>query len=171
MTAKAPTHRVICADHTHETFSLEQAERHRAGVERLGHCQLPHVIELRVDGRWVPQHLVRAREILAAPIGTVLQTPDGPLIKASGGWSKETGDRADAVADPATDLGRWRAALGPHEDAILTADRPGGRLDSWCTCRPRPQLESWIRYEHWTTVGRVGHGYLCPVCRAITQTG
>jgi hypothetical protein len=171
MMAKAPTHRVICADHTHETFSLKQAERHRAGVERLGHCWLPHVIEIHVNDRWVPQHLVRAREILAAPIGTVLQTPDGPLIKTSGGWPKETGDRADAAADPATDLGRWRAALGPHEDAILTADSGIGRLDSWCICRVPAGLETWVRYQHWTAEGRAGHGYLCPVCRAITQTG
>jgi hypothetical protein len=168
---KVATHRVTCADHTHETFSLEQAQRHLAAVERLGHCPPAHDIEVRMDGRWVPQHVARARDILAAPVGSILETPDGPLTKTIGNWSKEAGDRADAAANAATEPERWRTALGPHEDAILTADRGNSRLDSWCTCRPDPDLETWIRYEHWTAVGRVGHGYLCPDCRAITQTG
>jgi hypothetical protein len=171
VTAKVTTHRVICADHTHETFSLEQAQRHQAAVERLGHCPLAHVIEVRMDGRWVPQHVARARDILAARVRATLETPDGPLIKTVGSRSKKARGRADAAASATTEPERCHTALGPHEDTILTADGENGRLDSWCTCRPGPELETWVRYEHWTTVGRVGDGYLCPDCRAITQTG
>ncbi|WIN00051.1 hypothetical protein ACTOB_003728 [Actinoplanes oblitus] len=77
---KTPTHRVVCAEDTFETFSLLQAQRHQAGVRRLDGCRLPHVIEVRVGEQWVALHLVRAGEILPAQPGTVLDGADGPLI-------------------------------------------------------------------------------------------
>ena len=171
MVSRIPTHRVVCADHRHETFSLHQAEHHRTGVERLRLCQLLHTIEVRVNDQWVPQHLVQAQDMLAAPIGAVLDTPDGPLVKTSGGWSKETTDRANVIADTTTEPEAWQTALGPHEHAELTTDGRSAHLDTWCTCPNPSPLEAWIRYEHWTTTGRAGHGYLCPTCRMITQTG
>ena len=171
MSGKGPTYRVVCAEHVLEVAGPEQAERQLAAVEKLGGCRLLHTVEALVDGQWVPMHLVRAREILAAPCGATLHTADGPLIKNSGAWPKQAGERADAVADAGRDPQAWIAALGAHERAILTGDGREARRDGWCSCLPPPALETWIRYERWTGEGRVGHGFLCPSCRFLTQTG
>jgi hypothetical protein len=130
-----------------------------------------HTIDVFVDGVWVPLHLSWAREILAVPVGASVESPDGRLVKFGGEWSPQAGVRADAVADAARDPHAWIAALGPHERAILTGDGHEARLDGWCTCPAPPALPSWVRYERWTAEGRVGHGFLCPFCRLITQTG
>ena len=107
--------------------------------------------------------------VLAARIGTTVNTPDGPLTKAHGGWSIEAEARANAIAEPGTP--EWRSAIGPHIRATLTADGRGARTDAWCPCTPERPMETWVRYERWTDQGRVGHGYVCPVCRCVTQTG
>ena len=162
---------MVCAEHVLEVAGPEQAERQLAAVEKLGGCLLLHTVEALVDGQWVPMHLVRAREILAAPCGATLHTADGPLIKSGGVWPKQASERADAVADAGRNPQAWIAALGAHERAILTGDGREARRDGWCSCLPPPALETWIRYERWIGEGRVGHGFLCPSCRFLTQTG
>ncbi|MFD9964905.1 hypothetical protein [Amycolatopsis sp. NPDC058986] len=164
-------HRVVCRDYTHQTRNLAAAQGYLAGVESAGHCQLPHTIEVHIEGRWVPLHIALAREILAADLRTVVDTPDGRLVKARGGWSKQKCEHADRAANVSSDPKGWAAALGPHEHATLTADGRGARTDSWCQCEPEPTAETWIRYERWTMQGRAVHGYLCPGCRGLTQTG
>lgn len=133
MTARNPTHRIVCADHTIEVVGLQQAERSRAAADS-GACRLPHMIEALVDGLWMPLHLLQARQILAASVGAAVGTPDGQLIKTFGGWSQQAGERADSVADASRDPHAWIAALGPHERTVLTVDGRGARLDGWCTC-------------------------------------
>jgi hypothetical protein len=169
MAVRTATHRIVCTDHTRETTSLAAAQRHRTDVEIAGHCQLLHTIEVFIDGTWVPLHIARARAIMAAPIGAAIDSPDGPLVKTSARWSKATGERADAAACTAADPETWLAALGPHEHATLTADGHGVR-PGWCSC-PDTRLKTWVRYELWTIQGRTGHGYICPTCRLLTQTG
>lgn len=165
------THRVICADDTRETFSLASAQRHLVNVQTLGICLFLHTIEVRSGDDWIPLHIARAQEILAAPLGTVIDSPDGRLSKAAGSWSKETSERASTAVGEGADHAAWIAALGPHEDATLTADGRGAHVDSWCTCPTEPPSEAWTRYERWTAQGRAGHGYVCPRCRYLTQTG
>lgn len=171
MVDKTATHRVVCPEHTYETFSLTQAERHRSDVQQLGGCHLPHIIEIRVGGQWVAQHLVEAQKILQAPPGEVLDVPDGPLTKTNGCWSQQAADRGGAATAAATEPDASPGSLGPHDQAILTADGRVACLDGWCTCHPLPELDAWVRYERWTPAGRASHGYLCPACRRLTQTG
>lgn len=59
---------------------------------------------------------------------------------------------------------------GTAECAVLTADGRGARYDAWCDCPQSPAGESWVYYERWTAEF-VRHGFLCPACRKITQTG
>lgn len=173
-TKTAAPYRVTCSQHVRE-FRTEQAARiiGLASIERLGACRELHTIEVRTPDGWVPLHLHRARQILAAPVGPEpIDTPDGPLIKARGGWSKETAARADAASEAGSDA--WYAALGPHEYAVLTSDGHGARTDAWHRnelCADRADADRWVRYERYTAEGRVGHGYLCPTCRQVTQTG
>lgn len=164
------THRVVCADFAQEVSSLAAAQGHLAGVERAGKCRKVHTIEVFTDGEWLPLHIALAHAILTASLRAVLDTPDGPLRKASGGWSKEACARADAVADITADLGAWHAAAGPHEHALLTADGRGVG-HTWCRCESDADAGTWVRYERWTAQGRVAHGYACPDCRFITQAG
>lgn len=119
-----------------------------------------------------PRHLVLAETILAAPVGSRVDTFDTPLTKVDGRWSPEAARRADAVADPATDPTAWVAALGPHEHATLTADGRQAINIGWCTCDHQyPDGATWVRYERWSGRGQEAHGYVCPTCRRLTQTG
>ena len=107
-----------------------------------------------------------AQAILRAPLGARL----GGLTIAGGSWSKETADAADLVAAPGTP--EWRAALGARSHATLTGD--GGcatREGFFCRCAEQPAADTWVRYEAWTAQGRDAHGFVCPSCRRITQTG
>lgn len=114
-----------------------------------------------------------AAAILATHLGRRVVTLDGPLYVSQGGWSRE---REVEVRDTpayrdAVSVGDYRAALGPYQHATLTADGRGARRDMWCRCAPAPAVARWVRYEHWTTLGRTGHGFLCPTCRGIVQAG
>ncbi|MFI1996739.1 hypothetical protein [Actinoplanes sp. NPDC020271] len=170
MVDRPATHRVVCTQDIYETYSLGQAQRHRAAVQQLGGCRLPHIIEVRVDQQWVALHVVQAREILQASPGALMHLADGPLIKTSGGQPARVAGHAraaDTTAEPDAPPG----VVNPHENAVLTADGDKAHLDGWCACPHVPALDRWVRYERWTDTGRAGHGYLCPTCRRITQTG
>jgi hypothetical protein len=106
-----------------------------------------------------------ARLLLAAP----LRTKVGGLVIDTAGWSRERAAKADAAGEAGSP--EWFAALGDHEHATLTGD--GGPADRarWCECEPFPAAETWVRYEHWTGRGVERHGYVCPACRRLTQTG
>lgn len=105
-----------------------------------------------------------------AKIGEPVEMRTGELIKAAGAWSAETGKRAELVADPAVDLAAWRAALGPHEEALLTSDGRTVRREAWCACGPAASGNP-VRYERWTLQGRQAHGWACTSCRAVAQAG
>lgn len=165
----ATTYRVACPDHTQVLPSLAAAQGHLSGVETADHCAHPHTIEVSEDGGgWVPLHIALARHILAAAVAATVDTVDGPLVKAAGSWSAKAGVRADAAGAAGSDA--WFAALGPHEDTLLTGDGKGVQTNGWCRCTNAPDAQAWVRYERWTGAGRVGHGYACPTCRLITQT-
>lgn len=166
------SHRVVCADFTKSFRDEDAAQRWMTDVEVSGQCRQRHTVEVLVDGAWLARHIARAREILAAAVGTRIDTPDGPLIIAHAGWSRQSAERPAArAADAAGDVDAYLAALGAHDHATLTADGRGARTDGWCQCEPGPPLATTVRYERWTDQGRVAHGYLCPTCRFITQTG
>lgn len=96
-----------------------------------------------------------------------LYSVNGTMSFNGGGWSKDDADRADAAAEPGSDA--WKAALGPYRYAILTADGRGAIRDRWCECGVTG--ERWVQYEVWTAEGRERHGFVCPDCRKLTQTG
>jgi hypothetical protein len=104
-----------------------------------------------------------AAAILAAPVGTQI----AHLTKNHGGWDAATAARADATAAAGTQ--EWRDALGTHQTATLTSDGRGARRDMWCECGT-PGAR-WVRYEAYTAAGQDAHGFICPDCRGITQTG
>lgn len=106
-----------------------------------------------------------ARLLLAAP----LRTEVGGLTVYTAGWSRERGAEADAAGEPGSPV--WFAALGAHQHATLTSD--GGAADRarWCECQPEPSGETWVRYEFWTERGQERHGFVCPSCRRLVQTG
>jgi len=109
--------------------------------------------------------------ILAAPVGIKI----GGLILASAGWSAETAAVADSKHRPGTSA--WYAALGPHEDATLTADGRGAERAAWCQCattglqRDGIPMAEWVRYEGWTARGCESHGFVHSVCRRLLQAG
>jgi hypothetical protein len=111
---------------------------------------------------------VQARELAAAILSAPLTAKAGALSIASAGWSFA----AAAAARKAGEVGTpaWRAAIGPHEHATLTSDSQYIG-DGFCRCDPEPAITTWVRYEKWTAAGCGGHGFACPSCRRITQTG
>lgn len=118
-------------------------------------------------------------QILNAKLRDRVETPDGPMYVKTGGWSKETGDRVEAAL--AANPGRYREGVtnadyrtlaGPYERVLLVSD-PAARVHAqdWCTCPGSDNADAWVRYEKYTAAGRVGHGWACPGCGGITQTG
>lgn len=112
-----------------------------------------------------------AAAILTADLldaGTGGRTRVGSLHLADTGWSRERG--AAAARQPAGSAA-WRADLGVPERATLTSDGEPVSRTAWCVCVPQPSASTWVRYEAWVPEGRVAHGFACPSCRRITQTG
>lgn len=168
MTAKTTQKpfRIACREHTVEVGSYDAAFRRRLQIETLGACKAEHRIEARTaSGEWRPAHLALAETILAAKVGTRIETFDGPLTKYHGGWSKEAGARADAAGEAGSP--EWYAALGTNETATLTSDGRGAIVEDWCSCGGVKQE----RYERWSARGREAHGFVCKTCRYLTQTG
>jgi hypothetical protein len=106
-----------------------------------------------------------ARMILAAP----LRTEVGGLVVFTGGWSKERADQARAAGEAGSPA--WFAALGDHEHATLTGDGHAADRWHWCECEPFPAGGTWVMYQHWSERGMERHGFVCPDCRRLTQTG
>lgn len=111
----------------------------------------------------------QTREVAGLLLAAPLRTEVGGMIIYTGGWSRERADKADAAGEPGSP--EWIAALGDHEHATLTGDGRAANRTRWCECEPQPAGETWIRYEHWTERGMDRHGFVCPSCRRLTQTG
>jgi len=103
--------------------------------------------------------------ILAAP----LRTRVGALIVDTGGWSRERGMYADAMAERGTP--EWVTALGDHEHATLTGDGHAAVRSQWCTCLAEFRTGEWVRYEYWTAHGCEHHGFVHSECRRLLQVG
>jgi hypothetical protein len=166
-TAEKPF-RISCSEHTVPAGSYDAAFRRRFQIETLGACTAEHTIEARTaSGQWRPAYLALAETILAAKVGSKVETFDGPLTKNSGQWSQEASRKASAVAAEGTP--EWAAAARkiPHETATLTSDGRGAMVKGWCACGGTEQ----VRYERWSARGREAHGFVCTTCRYLTQTG
>lgn len=125
----------------------------------------------------IPAYRLFARKVLAVPVGpTPIDTPDGPLIKCDGVWFAETVARPDVqaalkTAEQTGDVNLFESALGPHDTATLTFDGRLAATRNWCGCTPEPDAGAWIRYERYSARGREAHGYVCPTCRRLVQSG
>lgn len=53
----------------------------------------------------------------------------------------------------------------------LSADGRQVITARWCECPPDALRSESVYYERHTPEGRVAHGWACPVCRQIVQTG
>ena len=112
---------------------------------------------------------VQTREVARLMLAAPLRTEVGGLVAETAGWSRERAAEADAAGEAGSP--EWFAALGDHEHVTLTGDGRAANRSRWCECRPQPRIEAWVRYEHWTERGRDRHGFVCPSCRSLTQTG
>ena len=61
--------------------------------------------------------------------------------------------------------GEWAAHV------LLTGDGHSGDPRKWCHCGESESAEGWVYYERWTLSGRQAHGFLCPACRRLVQSG
>lgn len=170
-TVRVDRYRVRCDEYTQTFQSEARARAQVARIEQAGACLLLHTVDIQPgsEGPWLPIHVHRAQLILAAPLGAIIDTPNGPLIKAYGGWSAEAAARADSAAEPGSP--KWLSLLGTHERASLVSDGRGCIPETWCSCQAGPDSATWVRYERYTAEGRAAHGYLCPTCRRLVQSG
>jgi hypothetical protein len=175
-------YRVTCPDHTvNPTTALADTEAALDAVETAAGgagCRYRHIVEkwdpdLRM---WYPCAQWLAKQILAVQeLGTEVDTlGGGTLMVASRVWPLGDADEVCAQARAehrrGTTFTDFEAMLGDPEQVTLSADgRP--TQPGWCRCRPRPAGERWVRYERWSARGREAHGYVCPTCRRLTQTG
>lgn len=161
-TASAQPFRVIREDGAVEREAPDFGTAFIAALPSIGWR-----VEAQHEGEWLPAHLAFARQVLAAKVGAVVETFDGPLTKCAGSWSQEACRKASSVAAEGTP--EWAAAAReiPHETATLTSDGRGARVDAWCSCGSYGQA----RYERWSARGREAHGLVCERCRCLTQSG
>lgn len=106
-------------------------------------------------------HKSTVNAALVAPVGTVIETVDGPLIVA---YRYDVGvdgsaQMADLTADGQPALGSW------HEGPVADAD---GHCPE---CGPGAGCYEAVQYERYAPEGRVGHGFVDPISRKIVQTG
>ena len=121
-----------------------------------------------------PDTLTAAYEAWSAPW-------DGPYDPA--GWAATRGAETTALAAlmlaaPAGTFvggGQWSpavtVAVNTGTQVLLTADG-GPRNPGWCENTYRCKAaRDWVFYERFTAEGRVAHGWLCPTCRRLIQSG
>lgn len=128
---------------------------------------------LSTDGRFDDElfaaRTVQTRELAAMILARRCGGKVGGLTVAQAGWSAEASRRADEVIDRKGTVAEMRAVLGSYDEVTLTGDGRGVVRELDRTCNP--PASTWVRYEAWTEAGRVAHGFACPGCRHITQTG
>ena len=90
-------------------------------------------------------------------LGDRVDTPDGALFVSLRQYAKDTD--VDAVVN--------RTAV--PEMVVLTED--GGFADFGRWHEGDSDIDTWVRYERYTTEGRVGHGYVDATTRRLVQTG
>jgi hypothetical protein len=105
-----------------------------------------------------------------------LRDVHGGLTVCGREWTPEQGAQLDALlnVEPNPDRARLNemlAALGTPAQVRMSADGLGFDTHGWCRCATEPDAMTWVRYERWTPAGREGHGYVCPTCRLLVQTG
>jgi hypothetical protein len=170
-----PKYRVACDERTLEPAASEAAaERQLTAIEKLDECKELHRVEVLADGEWLPRHVAIAARIMSARVSDppqAVELPDGPLKVVGGGWSDETSDRIEAAGIGSPEFCALIDTTPYDREVILTADGRQPTTWQWCSCAPERPMETWVRYERWTPRGRAGHGYVCPACRRLVQSG
>lgn len=97
-------------------------------------------------------------EILRAPCGTEVYTPDGghlPLYVSQRDWGRERID-----------------ASGPAEKVVLTQDGRGAFHGSWHREEEDgPEATEVVFFEVYAEIGRILHGWVDGRTRKVVQTG
>jgi hypothetical protein len=94
---------------------------------------------------------------------------DGDLILVLRSWSRDVSEAAGAKLGYDAPWSELEAEMGLPTDVLLSAD--GGQVNTSAWCDVDAPTTEWVRYERWTAVGRVAHGYVCEFCRGLTQAG
>ncbi len=136
----------------------------------------PHINASRAA--WIEHARILSTIVRRAGLRDVVEAPgETDLICARRSWSKEVGDRVCAAAVAGEfdrlDPRAWHDALGLPESVELTEDGSYVDVARWCSCPsvPGEAGEFWVRYERWTEIGRVAHGFVCADCRRLKQSG
>lgn len=93
------------------------------------------------------------------------------LIVAHRAWTVEQGDVAEAAVGPDCTFEEYDQALGTPAEVLLTGDGHGYNNRGWCGCGNNFPAAQITRFERWTSLGRVAHGWLHTVCRKLYQSG
>lgn len=126
--------------------------------------------------RWSEDQAQFTRNLAAwlgtAPSGTVADVGDGELIVSTRGWPKAQVDAVPVDVITSGDADALFAALGPAETITLTGDG-GPYVEGWhrCDYRGADGEIPGVRVQRYSARGVEFHGWLCPGCRQLIQTG
>lgn len=118
------------------------------------------------------RHAREAAEQAARVLGTGMGEKVRDLIVVGRSYAKEAGARLDALlaVNPDPSREELNEALGAAVTATIVSTGTHVDTTGWCHC-PVGSSAEWIHYERWSTRGLEAHGYCCPECRRLTQTG
>lgn len=106
-----------------------------------------------------------ANEVLTTRTGQAVRG----LVVVGRTWDKEAGARAETLVNPTFE--EYTEALGTAKEATLMSTGGGHpNTHEWCNCHGGSSAH-WVRYERWSERGQEAHGYVCPNCWKLTQTG
>lgn len=112
--------------------------------------------------------IARYRAIVELP----LRAEHDGLIVVSHHWDTAASARLNELLarDPDAGHDAVRQALGVPASVGLSSDGRTIATDRWCACDLEPGAD-WTRYERWGLAGRLAHGFICPDCRHLVQSG
>lgn len=108
---------------------------------------------------WAARTQALTTEVMALPMGGEWAAPGVPSLTVSGrsfGRVPET-TVLDGTAVP--------------ETVMLTGDGRTVWTSTWCRCAAAALMVDAVYFELWTAQGRASHGWACPGCRHVVQTG
>lgn len=134
----------------------------------------PHVEASRAA--WAEHARVLASLVAGADLrDSVEQLMTPTLIVAKREWSPGIGAAVAALIEArgldenCSDV--WRELCGPATTTELSEDGRYFESGRWCACDEERAGEGAVYVERWTTNGRTFHGWVCPSCRGLQQTG
>lgn len=134
----------------------------------------PHIDASRAA--WAEHARILAALVAGADLqDSVEQLLTPTLVVTKREWAPGIGDAVQALIEArgldATDPQVWRELCGPAMTTELSEDGRYFESRRWCSCDEERAGEGAVYVERWTAVGRVFHGWVCPSCRRLTQTG